>query len=203
MEEAVSSSATGIAPPEPGIGQKRHEVEQKLADEIKQLWAVHVEAQSAAKKTKAELKAIRQRLGERLHEMKRLLARPGRNGQWPAWLKEHRISRASADRLVQRHAATLPGYESPREAISEPTTADVMRLFDSVWPRLEKKLTTRSSAYEFLVCLVGAFELGSEILDNGLLVLCPESHEPTSAAASLSSDVAVGAAGGTSSGDVP
>jgi hypothetical protein len=57
------------------------EDEQKLADEIRQLWAVHVEAQTVVKKTKTELKAIRQRLGERLYEMKQILARPGRNGQ--------------------------------------------------------------------------------------------------------------------------
>ena len=54
--------------------------EQRLADEIRQLWAVHVEAKTTVKNTRADLKAIRELLGERLYELKQLLARPGRNG---------------------------------------------------------------------------------------------------------------------------
>jgi len=38
------------------------EDEQELADEIKQLWAVHADAKTTVKKAKADLKAIRELL---------------------------------------------------------------------------------------------------------------------------------------------
>ena len=97
------------------------EEEQKLAEEIARLWEVHVQAKGVVKKTRDELKAIWERLSERLYEMKQLLARPGRNGQWSAWLKERHISRATADRLVQRFSATLPGFKLPHESIPRPS----------------------------------------------------------------------------------
>lgn len=83
------------------------EVEQKLADQIKQLWAVHVDAQAVVKKTKAELKGVRQRLSESLYLMKELLVTPGcaggRNGRWASFLRSQMIATSTADRLVRAY----------------------------------------------------------------------------------------------------
>jgi hypothetical protein len=60
------------------------------------------------------------------------------------------------------------------EEVSELETEDVGRLFDSLSPRLEKYLTTPNSAYEFIVCFTGYFDLECEIMDDRLVVLAPE-----------------------------
>ena len=86
LVQAESSLADSVGP---------SEEEQRLADEIGQLWEGHAQAKTTVTKTKEELKAIRELLSERLYELKQLLARPGRCGQWSSWLKERKISRAA------------------------------------------------------------------------------------------------------------
>ena len=51
------------------------EEERRLVGEIVELWEVHVQAKGVVKKTKEELKSIRERLSERLHQNK--------NNFWP------------------------------------------------------------------------------------------------------------------------
>lgn len=139
--------------------------ERQLADEIVELWAVHVEAKGVANKTRTELKAIRERLSGRLYEMKQLLARPGRNGQWSAWLKERKLSRATADRLVQRFAAATPSGESTHESIE-----DVEKLAKSVWQRVQKVLSTDEAVVAFIASLADLAGLECEQRQDGLLI---------------------------------
>jgi len=64
MEAIITENTpTELIPP---AALPEPESEQKLADEIAQLWAVHTDAQTVVKKTKAELQIIRQRLAESL-----------------------------------------------------------------------------------------------------------------------------------------
>lgn len=169
----------GIITEETGTGavattaEPGSEEEQKLAEEIARLWEVHAQAKTSVKKTKAELKAIRERLSERLYEMKQLLARPGRNGQWSAWLKEHKISRASADRLVQRFAATLPGHESPHEAASSQPIGTAEELARGVWPSFRKVLSTHQAVVEFLGCIAEISGVPHEWREEGLVIFNP------------------------------
>src|ERR1039458_5031353 len=147
--------------------------EQRLADEIRQLWAVHVEAKTTVKNTRADLKAIRELLGERLYELKQLLARPGRNGQWSAWLKERKISRATADRLVQRYGANLPGNESPHEANSNPSEDSAEKLAKSVWLRFGKTLATDEVVIDFIRRIAELSGVGHEQRAEGLVIFKP------------------------------
>jgi hypothetical protein len=149
------------------------ETQQKLADEIAELWATHVEAQTVVNKTKTELKAIRQRLGERLYEMKQILARPGRNGQWSPWLKQQKISRATADRLVQRFGANLPGCESTHESIPGPSKETAEKLAKSVWQRFGKLLTTDESVILFIDRIAELSGVGHERREEGLMIFSP------------------------------
>jgi hypothetical protein len=175
MEEAIVSSAVDAAPVQLGTAQDGDEAERKLADQIRQLWTAHVEARGVAKRTRAELKAIREQLGERLFEMKKLLAIPGRNGGWSSFLRSEGIAKATADRLVRKHQQSIdPQPNIVSEEVSELETEDVGRLFDSLSPRLEKSITTPNSAYEFIVCFTGYFDLECELLDDRLVVLAPE-----------------------------
>ena len=144
--------------------------EQRLADEIRQLWAVHVEAKATVKNTRADLKAIRELLSERLYELKQLLARPGRNGQWSAWLKERKISRATADRLVQQYRADLPGYESPHEAISSPSEDTAEKLARVVWARFRKFFVSDEVVIRFINGIAALSGVGHEECADGLLI---------------------------------
>jgi len=75
---------------------------QRLAGEIRRLWSAHVEAKSAAARVKSEVKDIRRLLVGPLSEMKTLLAKPGRNGGWSAFLRSEGIAKAVAEGLARK-----------------------------------------------------------------------------------------------------
>ena len=104
--------------------------ETKLAQEIEQLWSVHSEAQTVLGHTKQELHALRLELGQRLYEMKMILACPGRAGKWSQFLSAQRIPRASADRYVKKYesAITSPVEIDSAEAIPDSTEDTCRRL---------------------------------------------------------------------------
>jgi hypothetical protein len=133
--------------------------ESQLSEEIGELWSIHIQATSTINRTKAELRTIRLDLGARLCEMKKLLSRPGRNGQWSSWLQERGIARATADRLAKRYAETLgPDANRLTEAIPEATEEAVQKVFASVWPKLRRTLTTPSSLHHFIVLFSSHYE---------------------------------------------
>lgn len=179
-------------------------IENQLTQEISELWSNHTLLSASRKMTAKELRQIRARLAERLYEMKSLLSRPGRSGQWRSWLRERGIPRSSADRLALQNAETL-GIENgnvPSGAIPEPTAADVERLFNSLLPRLRNNLTTPWAAYEFLHWIVGGFDLACETKPYGIMVFDPSVKEPSS---TIATPMAVGqaaAAADTGSGEV-
>src|ERR1700682_6463421 len=76
------------------------ESQNELGEEITNLWVAHANAKMAARATNVELRAIRAKLGEQLCRMKEVLAQPGRGGQWSGFLRNSKIPRATADRLV-------------------------------------------------------------------------------------------------------
>src|SRR5215472_13541977 len=83
------------------------QTEINLAVEISDLWSAHVHAESTIRRTVAELREVRLNLAAKLHEMKKLLARPGRNGGWARFLSTQNIPLSTADRYVKQHEATL------------------------------------------------------------------------------------------------
>lgn len=91
--------------------------------------------------------------------MKQVLARPGRNGQWSGWLKQSRISRATADRLVAKHERSLqPDSNCLTEQITEPSEQEMQNLFAKPAPKLRKVLRTPASVYHFIDLLASAFK---------------------------------------------
>jgi hypothetical protein len=145
----------------------------ELRDEIASLWVAHTTAKNTARATNAELHAIRAQLGRQLWEVKRLLASPGRDGQWSGFLRERGIPRATGDRLVTRHLRSLdPSANCVSEPISEPTDEDVQKLFASVWPKLRRTLRSQQSLELFVHLLVGHFE-SSKVTDQESPVVTP------------------------------
>src|ERR1700689_5369613 len=122
------------------------EAHNELGTAITNLWSMHLNAKNAARATNEELRTLRAKLGEQLSEMKQILAKPGRGGQWSSFLMERGIPRATADRLVERHLRSLNLDENcVTEEVSEPTDEDVQKLFTSLWPKLRRTLRSRQS----------------------------------------------------------
>jgi hypothetical protein len=132
-----------------------------LRDEIASLWSTHLNTKNAARATSEELRNIRAKLGEQLWRMKEVLAKPGCDGQWSGFLREHNIPRATADRLVGRHLRSLiPDANRLTEAGRQPTDEEVQRLFTAVWPKLRRTLRSRQSLQLFVDLLTSHFKSG-------------------------------------------
>jgi hypothetical protein len=146
-----------------------------LTDQIETLWRIRECHANAIAKDRRGMRSVNASLGQMLYNLKAILSRPGRNGQWSAWLKENGIARATADRLVVRFArsiATKPNCLS-ESTIPEPTEVEIGRLVAAVWDKIEKKLTTPSSLYNFFCCLSGRSSLICEYRPGGILVFDP------------------------------
>ena len=112
--------------------------------------------------------------GKKLAAMKALLATPGRAGKWSSWLKQNRISRATADRLVAKFERSLnPAGNCLTAQFTEPTDAEIQTLLDRVAPKLRKALPTPTSAYRFIDLLSSSFALERRVDEEGLLIVKP------------------------------
>jgi hypothetical protein len=139
LEVGAGESAMAVCRPE---GQ--------LTADISSLWSAHKEAKASVRKTRGELKALRSQLGRKLHEMKSLMARSGRGGGWSAFLRGCGVPRASADRYVRAHEASLvPPTNRPTEAFSEPTEEEIRGLVRKLLPRLRRYLVSPRAVDHF------------------------------------------------------
>jgi len=149
-----------------------------LTNEIVELWQVHESHQKSIKHETEQFRALRNELGKLLHQMKELLARPGRNGQWSAWLKERAIPRATADRLALKYERSLhPHANCLTESISEPTEDEIENLFAKLFPKLRRVLRTPQSLYRFVDLLTLTFDgTGRRVTEDGILVMKPSQN---------------------------
>ena len=149
-----------------------------LTSKIGQLWQMHGEYQKSIKHETEQLRALRNELGKLFHQIKELLARPGRNGQWSAWLKEREIPRATADRLALRYERSLhPHANCLTESISEPTEEEIQKVFFKVLPKLRRVLRTPQGLYRFVDLLTLAFDgAGRRVTEDGILLTKPSQN---------------------------
>lgn len=149
--------------------------ESVLTTGITQLWQAHREFQTSIKHETEKFRALRYELGKLLHQMKELLARPGRNGQWSAWLKERAIPRATADRLALKYEQSLhPHANCLTESISEPTEDEIEKLCAKIFPKLRRVLRTPQSQFRFVELLTSAYNgVDHRMTEEGLLIVKP------------------------------
>jgi hypothetical protein len=156
-----------------------------LTQSIVDLWETRQCYEEEVESDRRRMRHLNGTLGQMLFNLKAILARPGRNGQWSRWLADRNIARSSADRLVNHFAKSI-GLKSPLGAIpgQEPTEAEIGKLFGAVWLRLERKLTTPQSIYDFLCCLITRSGLPHHYQPTGVLIIdpakvaAPEEPEP-------------------------
>ena len=177
------------AEPEPAIIEDADAGEEsRLTEEIIGLWSQHLELSGTRKATAKELRLIRNRLAERLYQVKTLLARPGRNGQWRSWLKQRGIVRSTADRLCQRYAESL-GIEGEIASPAATSGAEdtVEQLVQTLLPRLKRTLPDIPSVFCFLASVGEAFGLKTETTEDCIMLSQPkEQSEPAASATGAS-----------------
>jgi len=142
-----------------------------LAVKISDLWSAHVRAESTIRRTVAELREIRLNLAAKLHEMKKLLARPGRNGGWARFLAAQNIPLSTADRYVKQHEVTINAQNENILSEEIRPKSDVQELFDALSPRLLKVLRNQPKLHEFVCLLTAACGNSSrELTHKGVFV---------------------------------
>jgi len=156
-----------------------------LTEEIATLWSAQRDHAAAARRTREELKTLRRDLGQRLHAVKVLLVQTGRGGRWAAYLREQRIPRATANRLVQRHEETLQPVTEKRlsETISPSIEQEIEALFKKLRPQLLKVLTTQEAAFQFVVEMLWLPGVDGDVTDKGALIYRPGESGSCEAAA--------------------
>ena len=107
-------------------------------------------------------------LAELLFRRKQMLSRPGRNGQWSLWLRQQKISRSTADRLVAQYAASHGLADELRHReIAEPLEGNVCFAAYRTHKRLKNMLSTPRSQMVFLRCLADRLRARSRIELDG------------------------------------
>ena len=145
-------------------------IDSTVTREIERLWTEHVAAQASFeknskehskaegsfRKSREELRDIRDRLSTLLHQVKPLISRPGCGGGWSSFLAERQISRSTADALVRSHAKTLATNAesncSTRQIVDAPEIA-IRHYLKRQWPRLSQLVKTPEDLEMFITAL--------------------------------------------------
>jgi hypothetical protein len=134
--------------------------EEYLAGETVGLWSTREHYRRQMNIQRAEVLKAEAVLGELLFRMKRKLARLGRNGAWSAWLKQNKISRAAADRLVLGYAEPNGlRDELPSREVAEPHEGSICISAHRASERVAGKLQSSRSRMMFLSCLADLLNL--------------------------------------------
>ncbi len=151
-----------------------------LSGEIIFQWFNRKSLQRDMSGQQAELSRLDGVLSGLLYEQKKKLSRQGRSGGWSRWLKAHKISRATADRLVLEHVEFFGlQHELPHRERDEPLDGNVSVAACRTSERVEQKLKTPWSRMVFLRCLADRFGLRADLdLDGSVrLSLSPPVSE--------------------------
>jgi len=145
---------------------KADPTEEQLESEILELWhtfskgkGTMLKVNGIVRQTREQLKENRNRLSARLYDLKKILSKPGRDGQWSSFLCTRNISKATADRLVKTHTKSLSeahvaeGVNVLTEHSPVSAEVTVWNYLNGLWPKLSSVLTTREAAELFLAAL--------------------------------------------------
>jgi hypothetical protein len=125
-----------------------------LAGEIVQQWSVRQSFRREMSGIQAEILKREAVLGDLLYRKKEELCKQGRNGRWCAWLRQQKIPRSTADRLVLQHAEffDLTDELTHRES-AEASDGNISQAAYRTSDRLENLLRTPHSRMKFVRCL--------------------------------------------------
>jgi hypothetical protein len=161
IDEAIPAVADSPVAPSPEAA--------RLAVEIERLWVKHVAAQvtfdknneehtkarGSYRKSRAELKEVRDKLSKLLHELKPLISCPGRGGGWSSFLEKRDIPRSTGDSLVRAYKKTLNSEEKSctTEQLPEQPEMAIRGYLLRQWPMLSRLLKTREHVKVYVSAL--------------------------------------------------
>jgi hypothetical protein len=150
MQDVIDDTTMNHDSPAPV--QSNTEAEGILSAEIAALWSVQKNGKATVRRTRAELKALRLTLAEKLHAMKATLVRTGRGGGWASYLRSQKLPLATADRYVAEHEIRLspPANNLLSGELVEPTEDDIRQLVLKLSPRLSRVLISQESVHNFV-----------------------------------------------------
>ena len=145
-----------------------------VAGEIVQRWACREQARKLKDHHESEMLEFDAVLAELLFRMKQKLSQLGRNGQWSLWLRQQRIQRSTADRLVAHYAEFHGLTEDLRHReIIEPLQGNVCLAASRVCKRLKNMLNSPRSRMRFVKVLADLFGLTVEWEGEGVRLSIP------------------------------
>jgi hypothetical protein len=154
---------------ESGYYQPLCPVEDKyVAGEIVNRWYHREQSRRLKDLHEREMLEFDATLAELLYRRKQMLCRLGRNGQWSLWLRQQKISRSTADRLVAQYASSYGlADELHHRDIDEPLEGNVCLAASRVYKRLKNMLSTPRSRMMFIRGLAHKFQLEVEMDADG------------------------------------
>ncbi len=139
-----------------------------VAGEIVNRWFHREQSRSLKDLHESEMLEFDATLAELLYRRKQMLCRLGRSGQWSLWLRQQKISRSTADRLVAQYAASYGLTDELRHRdIAEPLEGNVCMAAKRTSKRLKTMLGTPRSRMMFLSSLADSFGLGVDFGKDG------------------------------------
>lgn len=143
-----------------------------VAGEIVNRWFHREQSRRLKDMHETEMLKFDAELVELLFRMKQKVSRLGRNGQWSRWLRQQRIQRSTADRLVAQYAeANGQTDQLHRRDASEPLEGNVCLAASRAAKRLKNMLSTPKSRVTFVRALADRFGFSVDFGDNGSLRL--------------------------------
>ena len=134
--------------------------DQHVAGEVVNKWFHREQARRLKDMHEIEMLKFDAELAELLFRMKQKLSRLGRNGQWSLWLRQQKISRSTADRLVTQYAESYGLSDELRHReIIEPLQGNVCLAASRTFKRLKNMLKTPRSRMIFIRVLADLFQL--------------------------------------------
>ncbi len=146
-----------------------------VAGEIVNRWFHREQARHLKDLHESEMLEFDAPLAELLYRRKQMLCRLGRNGQWSLWLRQQRIARSTADRLVAQYAESHGQTDELRHReIAEPLESNVCVAASRTCKRLKNMLSTPRSRMAFVRCLADRLGLGVDLeLDGSVRLTTP------------------------------
>jgi hypothetical protein len=133
-----------------------------LAGEIVSQWSHRESFRRDMCRQQAEVLKRDALLGGLLYQMKKKLCRLGRNGNWSAWLRQQRISRSTADRLVLDYAEAHSLSDEFMHRQGDPIVGNICIAAHRTNDRLCNMLKSPTSRMTFIRALADLFGLTAE-----------------------------------------
>jgi predicted nucleic acid-binding protein len=145
-----------------------------VAGEIVNRWSYREQARKLKDHHESEMLEFDAVLAELLFRMKQKLSRLGRNGGWSLWLRQQKIQRSTADRLVTQYAESHGLTDDLRHReIIEPLQGNVCLAASRARKRLKNMLKSPNARMNFVKVLADLFGLSVQLEDEGVRLSIP------------------------------